>query len=121
MAGVAAQTPDAGFTIGGPVNSALLNFTKALACRAQAEGIRVNALCPGHIVTDRLQTRIDAHAAQHRMTAAEARGALRVSYGIHRFGEVGDIAAMVAFLCSDRASYVHGATIVVDGGATPGL
>lgn len=121
IAGIAAQTPDAEFTIGGPVNSALLNFTKALAKRALADGVRVNALCPGHIVTDRLHARIEAHAKQHGTTLEEAREALRSHYGIHRFGEAGDIAAMVAFLCSDRAGYVHGSTIVVDGGATPGI
>lgn len=121
VSGIGAQTPDAEFTIGGPVNSAILNFTKALAGRALAEGVRVNALCPGHIVTDRLQARIDAHAAKHAMTADAAREALRVQYGIHRFGDPSDIAGMVAFLCSPQASYVHGATIVVDGGATQGL
>lgn len=121
IAGIAAQTPDAEFTIGGPVNSALLNFTKALARRALQDGVRVNALCPGHIVTDRLQARIEAHADKHAMSLADAREALRVHYGIHHFGEPADIAGMVAFLCSDRASYVHGATIVVDGGATPGI
>ncbi|MEQ8816862.1 MAG: SDR family oxidoreductase [Thalassobaculum sp.] len=121
IAGIAAQTPDAEFTIGGPVNSALLNFTKALARRALEEGVRVNALCPGHIVTDRLHTRIEVHAKQHGLTLEAARESLRAHYGIHRFGEVGDIAGMVAFLCSPQASYVHGTTIVVDGGATPGL
>lgn len=121
IAGIAAQTPDAEFTIGGPVNAALVNFTKALAKRALADGVRVNALCPGHIVTDRLQARIDAHAQKHGITADAAREALRSHYGIHRFGETGDIAGMVAFLCSDRAGYVHGSTIVVDGGATPGI
>ena len=121
ISGIGAQTPDAEFTIGGPVNSALLNFTKALAKRALAEGVRVNAVCPGHIVTDRLHARIEAHARQHAMTPEAAREALRTHYGIHRFGEVADIAGMVAFLCSDRAAYVHGSTIVVDGGATPGL
>ncbi len=121
IAGIAAQTPDAEFTIGGPVNSALLNFTKALARRALAEGVRVNALCPGHIVTDRLHTRIETHAKQHGLSSLEARESLRQHYGIRRFGEVGDIAGMVAFLCSEQASYVHGATIVVDGGATLGL
>src|SRR3546814_4034789 len=68
------------FTIGGPVNSALLNFTKALAQRALAEGVRVNALCPGHIVTDRLHARIEAYAQQHAVPVEEAREALRRQY-----------------------------------------
>lgn len=121
IAGIAAQTPDAEFTIGGPVNSALVNFTKALSRRALSEGVRVNALCPGHIVTDRLHTRIETYAKQHATSLEDAREALRVQYGIHRFGDPADIAGMVAFLCSEHAAYVHGATIVVDGGATTGI
>jgi 3-oxoacyl-[acyl-carrier protein] reductase len=121
VSGVGAQTPDADFTIGGPVNSALLNFTKAIAKRAVAEGIRVNALCPGHIETERLQARIRARAEQDGTSEDEAREALRVRYGIRRFGTPDDIAATVAFLCSEEASYIHGTTLVVDGGTTPGI
>jgi 3-oxoacyl-[acyl-carrier protein] reductase len=121
IAGIAAQTPDAEFTVGGPVNAALLNFTKALSKRADNDGVRVNALCPGHITTDRLNSRIQLYADQHGVSRTEARQALRIKYGIRRFGDPEDIAASVAFLCSDRASYIHGASIVVDGGATPGI
>ena len=106
-------------TVGGPVNAAILNFTKALSKRPGE--VRVNALCPGHIVTDRLHGRIETYAKKHGLGVAEAREALREHYGIRRFGEPRDIAAMVAFLCSDGGSYVHGATITVDGGATPGI
>lgn len=42
-------------------------------------------------------------------------------YGIRRFGDPADVAGTVAFLCSDRAGYIHGTTIAVDGGATPGI
>lgn len=119
IAGIGAQTPDPEFTVGGPVNAAILNFTKALSKRPGE--VRVNALCPGHIVTDRLHGRIETYAKQHSLGQAEAREALREHYGIRRFGEPEDIAAMVAFLCSDHAAYVHGATVTVDGGATPGI
>lgn len=121
IAGVGAQTPDAEFTIGGPVNSALVNFTKAISKRAINEGIRINTLCPGHIETDRLQARIRVQSERDGSSEAEAREVLRVHYGVRRFGTPGDIAATVAFLCSDQASYIHGATLVVDGGATPGI
>jgi 3-oxoacyl-[acyl-carrier protein] reductase len=121
IAGVAAQTPDPEFTVGGPVNAALVNLSKALAKRGTEDGVRVNVLCPGHIRTDRLQSRIETHAARHGMTAEEAEESLRTAYRIRRFGEPEDIAATVAFLCSPRASYIHGATIIVDGGTTGGI
>ena len=120
ISGIGALTPEPEFTIGGPVNSALLNFTKALSKRATG-GMRVNALCPGHIVTDRLHARIETYAKAHGVGPDEAREAMRRSLGIRRFGDPADIAATVAFMCSDRATYIHGTTVTVDGGATPGL
>jgi len=121
IAGVSAQTPEPDFTVGGPVNSALLNFTKAIAKRGTNDGIRVNALCPGHIESDRLIARIRTRAQNDGTSQDDAREALRREHNIRRFGMPQDIAATVAFLCSDQASYIHSATIVVDGGATPGI
>jgi 3-oxoacyl-[acyl-carrier protein] reductase len=120
ISGIGALTPEAEFTIGGPVNSALLNFTKALSRRATG-AMRVNALCPGHIVTDRLHARIETYARTHDVGPDEAREAMRQALGIRRFGDPADIAATVAFMCSDRAAYMHGTTVVVDGGATGGI
>ncbi len=120
IAGVAAQTPEPKFTIGGPVNAALLNFTKALSKRATG-AMRVNALCPGHIVTDRLHARIETYASTHGIGRDEAREEMRKALGIRRFGDPADIAATVAFMCSERAAYLHGTTVTVDGGATPGI
>lgn len=63
-------------------------------------------------MTDRLLTRIDANAV---------RKALRECYNLRHFADPGDSAATVAFLCTDAAGYIHGTTITVDGGATPGI
>jgi 3-oxoacyl-[acyl-carrier protein] reductase len=121
ISGIGAHTPDAEFTIGGPVNSALINFTKAIADRGLADDIQVNLICPGHIVTDRLSTRIRALAEKLGCGFDEAREKLRISYGITRFGSPEDIANTVVFVCSPMAAYIHGATINIDGGATRGL
>jgi NAD(P)-dependent dehydrogenase (short-subunit alcohol dehydrogenase family) len=121
IAGVSAQTPEPDFTVGGPVNSALLNFTKAIAKRATNDGIRINALCPGHIESDRLMARIRTRAQNDGTSEDEARETMRLEHSIRRFGTPQDIAATVTFLCSDQASYIHSTTIVVDGGATPGI
>jgi 3-oxoacyl-[acyl-carrier protein] reductase len=121
ISGVGAHTPEPDFTIGGPVNSALINFTKAIAKRAQGTGMRINTLCPGHIVTDRLQARIDTLARERRISVDEARREIRVSQGIARYGTPEEVANVVRFLCSPEAAYVHGTVINVDGGATPGI
>lgn len=121
ISGVGAHTPEPDFTIGGSVNSALINFTKALAKRAQGTGMRINTICPGHIVTDRLQKRIETLAREHDIPLEEAREKMRVSHGVARFGEPEEVANVVRFLCSPAAAYIHGTVINVDGGTTPGI
>ncbi len=121
IVGIGSMTPAMDFTIGGPVNSALINFTKAIADRGLKDGVRVNAVNPGHIVTDRLRRRVEALAKAEGITYAEAEDRSRHEHGILRFGSSEEIAHLVAFLCSDRATYIHGSTIEIDGGATKGL
>jgi len=85
--------------------AALTNYSKALSNELGPKGIRVNAVCPGYIETqmtrDAMRRRGDAIMAQTPMG---------------RMGQPGEIAEMVAWLCSDRASYVTGACYNVDGG-----
>jgi NAD(P)-dependent dehydrogenase (short-subunit alcohol dehydrogenase family) len=121
ISGVGAHTPEPDFTIGGSVNSALINFTKAIAKRAQGTGMRINTLCPGHIVTDRLARRIEMRAAEQGVTLDAAREGLRAEHGIPRYGSPEEVADVVRFLVSPAAAYVHGTVITVDGGATPGI
>lgn len=120
ISGISGVTPEAAFTIGGPVNAAIINFTKALSKRAMGN-MRVNTLSPGHIVTDRLHTRIRTHAEAEGLDLEAARESLRKVYGIRRFGDPEDIARTVAFMCSPAAAYMHGENITVDGGITPGI
>lgn len=121
ISGVGAHTPEPDFTIGGSVNSALINFTKAISKRAQGTGMRVNTLCPGHIVTDRLAKRIEVLAAERGIPPEAAREEMRIAHDIARYGDPEEVADVVRFLCSPAAAYVHGTVITVDGGATPGI
>ncbi len=118
IAGVGGRTGSAEFTIGGSVNAAMLNFTKCLADRGVKENVRVNAINPGSILTGRLQTRIEALAADECTSAEAASEKMTRTMGIARFGEPKEIADMVAFLASERAAYLQGAVIDIDGGLT---
>jgi 3-oxoacyl-[acyl-carrier protein] reductase len=118
IAGVGGRTGSAEFTIGGSVNAALLNLTKGLADRGIHDGIRVNAINPGAIVTDRLESRIRKLADEKGISRADAAKIMTAQMGIARFGDVEEIASVAAFLASSRASYLQGAVIDVDGGLT---
>ena len=107
IAGVGGRTGTAEFTIGGAVNAAMLNLTKSLADRGIADGIRVNAINPGAIVTDRLTVRIERLAVEMGMTKEDAARELARQMKISRFGQPIEIADAVAFLASDRAAYLR--------------
>jgi NAD(P)-dependent dehydrogenase (short-subunit alcohol dehydrogenase family) len=92
--------------------SGLIGLTRSLALDYGRHGIRVNCLCPGFTRTRLVSGADDAEIAPER----EARLAAGVALG--RIGEPDEVARTIAFLASDAASYVTGATLLVDGGLT---
>jgi 3-oxoacyl-[acyl-carrier protein] reductase len=118
IVGVGGRTGSADFAIGGSVNAALLNLTKVLADRGMQDGIRVNAINPGSIATERLQIRIKAFASGQGFNIDKAAQSMAQKLGVVRFGEPAEIARVVAFLASPAASYCHGSIVDVDGGQT---
>jgi len=104
---------------GGAANAALMLATAGLAHAYARKGVRVVAINPGATMTTRVDEALALDAAQQGITREEAlaRGQSRIPLG--RFAEPDDIARMAAFLASDRAAYVTGTTIPMDGGSTP--
>lgn len=119
--GVGGHAGSADFAIGGTVNAALMNLTKALADRGVRDGVRVNAVSPGSIATERLQIRINNYAREKNIPVSEAAKQMPRELKIGRFGEPAEIARAVAFLASPQSSYIQGAILDVDGGATRSL
>ena len=82
--GVGGRTGSAEFAIGGSVNAALMNLTKVLADRGVRDGVRVNAINPGSIATERLQVRIKKLAEEQNLNEAQAATRLAQMQGIAR-------------------------------------
>ena len=116
--GIGGRTGNADFAIGGAVNAALMNLTKVLADRGVKDGVRVNAINPGGIKTERLVTRVRAFAEERQLDAATAEGRMAEAFGVARFGEPAEIARLVAFLASPQAAFCQGAIVDADGGQT---
>ena len=91
--------------------SAVIGMTRQMACDFGPLGIRVNAICPGHIVTERIQASMwDDNPGGLRFFEQQ--------YPVRRCGRPVDIANAVVFLCSEEASFITGHALVVDGGLT---
>lgn len=121
IVGVGAHSGSPEFTIGGPVNVALLNFTKAMAAIGTKDGVRVNAINPGLIETERFGRTLERTMLARSCSREEARAFLLSSWGTPRIGRPEEIGAMAAFLASPCADYLQGSLIDIDGGTTRSL
>jgi NAD(P)-dependent dehydrogenase (short-subunit alcohol dehydrogenase family) len=116
--GGASKTPSANFMIGGAVNAAITNFTKALAELGLRDGVAVKAVHPGMTVTGRLETLLSQRAQAEGMSREDYERQELARAGLRRYSQPEDIASLVAFLASPRAEQIHGADVFIDGGAT---
>jgi 3-oxoacyl-[acyl-carrier protein] reductase len=106
-------------TAGGACNAAIRTFSKTLALELAPHSIRVNTVAPGRILTERQQQMLQAEATASGSSVDELTARMAAAIPSRRFGRVEDIADTVAFLVSDRASYINGAAITVDGSKSP--
>jgi len=121
IGGTGGRKPTAEFTIGSSVNAAVAAFSKCLADRGKEEGVQVNCIHPSMVETDRLWRRIKAEMERTGASEQKARADMCRGFGITRFGTVDDVADLVTFIVSARGSWLHGATIDLDGGEIPTL
>jgi NAD(P)-dependent dehydrogenase (short-subunit alcohol dehydrogenase family) len=118
--GGAARTPGADFTIGGSVNAAMGNFSKALSQLGKRDGVNVNAIHPGATDTERFGELLEMRSKASGKSIEQLRVEATAKDGIRRVGKAEDIAALTLFLCSEKARHIQGTAIAVDGGATAG-
>jgi 3-oxoacyl-[acyl-carrier protein] reductase len=99
----------------------ILGLAKILSNQYSKFGILVNNVCPGHYLTKRQEKIIKKRSADRNITAEEYITQHSSEIPVGRFGKPEELANMIIFLSSERASYVTGSTISVDGGLIKGL
>jgi 3-oxoacyl-[acyl-carrier protein] reductase len=115
-----ARTPDPDFMIGGAVDAALANFTKALAKQGLRDDVNVNMVHPGTTVSERLFSIVQTRAKLENKSEKAIFDSLVLREGVRRLGEPEDVSNLVLFLCRRESRHIQGTAIAVDGGATVG-
>ena len=121
VVGAAARNPTPGYLTGGIANSGPINFSKGLADLGAPSNILVTAVSPAATATARWEGLIAQQAAAAGQTVEAHRAEAMSTYPLKRIASPEDIADLVCFLVSARASFITGVCVTVDGGATRGV
>jgi len=116
MSGNSALFPKAPYAAVGTINAAIVAMAKAFSDRGIADGVQVNSVLPGPVMTGRRRSYLQHWAPLHNMTVEEATANFPKEAGIARYGEPEEIAELMAFLVSPGAKWMTGSTLRMDGG-----
>jgi 3-oxoacyl-[acyl-carrier protein] reductase len=116
MSGSAAFDPKPGFAAVAAINAAIIALAKAFAEQGLKDGVQVNSVSPGAVLTHRRQTFFDKWAPAHNMTVDEAMKQFPQQVGIARFGKPEEVAELMGYLVSPAAKWLIGTALRIDGG-----
>ena len=116
MSGNSAIFPKAPYAAVGTINAAIIALAKAFSDRGIADGVQVNSVLPGAVMTGRRRSYLEHWAPLHKMTVQEATEKFPKDVGIARYGRPEEIAELMAFLVSPAVRWMTGTTLRMDGG-----
>lgn len=116
MSGNSAVFPKAPYAAVGTINAAIAALAKAFSDRGITDGVQVNSVMPGPVMTGRRQSYLEHWAPLHNMTVEEATAHFPKEAGIARYGQPEEIAELMAFLVSPAARWMTGSVLRMDGG-----
>jgi NAD(P)-dependent dehydrogenase (short-subunit alcohol dehydrogenase family) len=116
MSGNSALFPKAPYAAVGTINAAIVALAKAFSDRGITDGVQVNSVLPGPVMTGRRRSYLQHWAPLHNMTVEAATANFPKEAGIARYGEPEEIAELMAFLVSPGARWMTGSTLRMDGG-----
>jgi 3-oxoacyl-[acyl-carrier protein] reductase len=118
---LAAKQPIDDLLISSTLRPGILGLSKVLANQYGRFNITVNTVCPGYILTQRLEDLSRLRSAEKNISMEEYIAESAKSIPLERLGKPEELGDVVAFLASDRAAYINGANIIVDGGQAKGI
>ncbi len=121
LTSIAVRQPIATLVYSNMLRTALTAYFKSLAGEVAKDGVLVNTVCTGMFATERLEELFAANAERRKTALESERAQATARIPIGRLGDPRELGAFVAFLCSERCSYLTGAALPYDGGANMAL
>jgi 3-oxoacyl-[acyl-carrier protein] reductase len=108
--------PIPNLALSGATRMGVVAWSKSLADEVGRDGVLINNVCPGSILSERMLSNVTARAKEKSISVEEALAERATETAVGRIGEPKELAYLVAFLASGRSSYITGTTMLVDGG-----
>jgi len=121
MTSISVKQPIAGLMLSNSIRAAVVGWAKSLADEVAGQGITVNNVMPGYIHTERVEALLAHRAQSQGISREEALASVVKDIPLGRLGRPEEYADLVVFLASQRASYITGASYLIDGGMHRGL
>jgi 3-oxoacyl-[acyl-carrier protein] reductase len=121
ISSIAVKQPIPGLILSNSIRAAVIGWARTLADEVGPDGITVNAVLPGRVMSDRIRSLTERRAQEAGRTVEEQARAEAEEIPLGRFGEPREVGDLVAFLASERAAYLTGCFVQVDGGLYRGL
>jgi 3-oxoacyl-[acyl-carrier protein] reductase len=121
MSGSAALDPKPAFAAVAATNAAIIAMAKAFAEQGIRDGVQVNSIVPGAVMTERRRSFLQKWAPAHNLSVEEATRKFPEEAGISRYGEPEEIAALLSFMVSPEARWMTGTSVRMDGGEVKGV
>jgi len=121
ISGSAALDPKPGFAAVATINAAIIALAKAFAEQGIKDGVQVNSVVPGAVMTGRRRSFMEHWAPEHGMSVEEATKKFPEQAGIARYGKPEEVADLMAYMVSPAAKWMTGTSVRIDGGEIKGI
>ena len=117
ISSISVKTPVNGLFLSNSLRMGVLGWAKALSDEVAPHGITVNTVCPGTTKTERIEEILNAQSKSSGKDKKEIERKLAGSIPMQRIGKAEDLSALITFLSSEKAEYMTGLAVQVDGGS----